>query len=71
MSADDSGPRGRLLIVDDESTLVAALVSTLREHGYTVTGATTPNDALGLMRQQQFDVMLTDLHLPKSIRLSV
>ena len=65
MSADDSGPRGRLLIVDDESTLVTALVSTLREHGYTVTGATTPNDALGLMRQQQFDVMLTDLHLPE------
>jgi signal transduction histidine kinase len=56
---------GRLLIVDDEATLVTALLSTLREHGYTATGATTPGDALEVIRRQPVDVMLTDLHLPE------
>jgi signal transduction histidine kinase len=65
MSAEASVSPGRLLIVDDESTLVTALLSTLREHGYTATGATTPSDALELIRQKRFDVMLTDLHLPE------
>jgi hypothetical protein len=54
-----------LLIVDDESSLVTALLSTLRDHGYTAAGATTPTDALELIRRQPFDVMLTDLHLPE------
>src|SRR5688572_4232897 len=65
MSAGVSATSGRLLIVDDESTLVTALLSTLRDEGYTVTGATTPTDALEIIRRQQFDVMLTDLHLPE------
>ena len=65
MSAGVSATSGRLLIVDDESTLVAALLSTLREEGYSATGATTPTDALEIIRRQQFDVMLTDLHLPE------
>jgi hypothetical protein len=65
MSDQSSTPRTRLLIVDDESTLVTALLSTLREHGYAATGATTPTDALELIRTQPFDVMLTDLHLPE------
>jgi signal transduction histidine kinase len=56
---------GRLLVVDDESNLVTALLSTLREEGYTVTGATTPTDALEILRRERFDVMLTDLHLPE------
>src|SRR5688500_2074645 len=65
MKPDASGESGRLLIVDDESALVTALVSTLREHGYTAVGATTPTDALELIRRQRFDIMLTDLHLPE------
>ena len=56
---------GSLLVVDDEATLVTALLSTLREQGYTVTGVTTPGDALEIIRRQPVDVMLTDLHLPE------
>ena len=65
MSKPPSTPLGRVLVVDDEATLVTALLSTLREHDYVVTGATTPTDALELLRRQPFDVMLTDLHLPE------
>ena len=56
---------GRLLIVDDETTLVTALLSTLRESGYTAIGATSPGDALAILRRQPVDVMMTDLHLPE------
>ena len=65
MKPDESTQPGRVLVVDDESALVTALLSTLREHGYTAAGATTPTDALALIRKQSFDVMLTDLHLPE------
>src|SRR5688500_3210837 len=65
MIVESPAPAGRLLIVDDESTLVTALLSTLREHGYTAIGATTPTDALEIIKRQPVDVMLTDLHLPE------
>ena len=65
MNSDESASSRRLLIVDDESALVTALLSTLREHGYAADGATTPGDALELLRRKPFDVMLTDLHLPE------
>jgi signal transduction histidine kinase len=65
MKTDEPQQAGKLLVVDDESALVTALLSTLREEGYAATGATTPTDALELIRRQSFDVMLTDLHLPE------
>src|SRR5688572_2767485 len=65
MIVETPAPAGRLLIVDDESILVTALLSTLREHGYTAIGATTPTDALEIIKRQPVDVMLTDLHLPE------
>jgi CheY-like chemotaxis protein len=65
MTAEAALSPGRILIVDDEASLVTALLSTLREHGYTVVGATMPGDALEILRRQPIDVMLTDLHLPE------
>ncbi len=55
---------GRLLIVDDETTLVTALLSTLRDSGYTAVGAANPLEALDILGRERFDVLLTDLHLP-------
>jgi signal transduction histidine kinase len=56
---------GKVLVVDDETTLVTALLSTLRESGYVAVGATTPSDALAQLRSEHFDILLTDLHLPE------
>lgn len=64
MNGPGTVPFGRLLIVDDETTLVAALFSTLQEEGYQARGVTTPGEALEIIRRREVDVMLTDLHLP-------
>ena len=51
----------RLLIVDDEEALMTALCKTLETHGYSVTGFISPQQALAQLREQQFDLLLTDL----------
>ena len=55
----------RLLIVDDEEALMTALCKTLETQGYTVTGFTSPKQALAQLREQQFDLLLTDLMMPE------
>jgi len=55
----------RLLIVDDEEALMTALCKTLEMQGYAVTGFTSPQQALAHLREQQFDLLLTDLMMPE------
>jgi signal transduction histidine kinase/FixJ family two-component response regulator len=57
--------RARLLIVDDEETLMTALCKTLEAEGYAVTGFTSAQQALDQLRQSQFDLLLTDLNMPE------
>lgn len=61
----------QLLVLDDESPLVTALLSTLRENGYEAAGATTPTGALALLQSRRFDVLLTDLNLPEMDGIAV
>ena len=56
--------RPRLLVVDDETRQVDALCRTLTPEGYDVTGFTVPQEALDALREQPFDVLLTDLMMP-------
>jgi len=56
--------RGRLLIVDDESSLMKALCHTLEEEGYTTTGVTSGAGAISALREGQHDLLLTDLIMP-------
>ena len=55
----------RLLIVDDEEALMTALCKTLETQGYSVTGFTSSQQALKQLREQQFDLLLTDLMMPE------
>lgn len=57
--------RGRLLIVDDEQAQMRALCTTLENEGYVATGFTSGKQALELLRQQPFDLLLTDLTMPE------
>jgi signal transduction histidine kinase len=66
-----SDPMLRILVLDDEAPIVSALVSTLRENGFHVVGATTPTEALARLRAQRFDVLLTDLNLPEMDGIAV
>jgi two-component system sensor histidine kinase/response regulator len=59
-------PAARLLIVDDEVREVTALMQALAKHGYAVTGAHSADEALRLLRSESFDLLLTDLMMPKT-----
>lgn len=54
----------RILIVDDEESLVKALSNTLQERGYQTAGFTQGRAALDALRQTQFDLLLSDIMMP-------
>jgi signal transduction histidine kinase len=51
----------RVLIVDDEAAHMRALCDTLQQEGYLTRGFTSGLEALAALREQPFDVLLTDL----------
>lgn len=55
---------GSLLIVDDEAAQLAALSNTLGQRGYATAGASSGEDALVLLEERRFDLLLTDLQMP-------
>lgn len=60
----DPMPLARVLIVDDEATLLRGLCETLANQKYETTGFTTAADALRALRERRFDLLLTDLVMP-------
>ena len=56
--------RRRVLVVEDDSELRSALALVLGAEGFLVTSAGTAREALALFREQDFDVLVTDLGLP-------
>jgi two-component system sensor histidine kinase/response regulator len=54
-----------LLIIDDEAPHLKALCETLSAQGYRTTGFTSPKEALTALRNQPFDLVLTDLMMPE------
>jgi len=55
----------RLLVVDDDPAIREALADELREAGYDVAIAADGNEAAALARQGGFDLVLTDLAMPR------
>ena len=53
-----------ILIVDDEAEIRESLGEILKEDGYTVTTTATASEALILLRDASYDVMLLDIGLP-------
>jgi DNA-binding NtrC family response regulator len=56
--------KGRVLIVDDEQHQRDILQMILESEGYTTSSAANGRQALRLVREQHFDVALTDLKMP-------
>ncbi len=55
----------RILIVDDEKIALKNLEHVMKKEGYEVTGTQSGQNALKLLGEQQFDVVLTDLKMEK------
>src|ERR1035438_5484103 len=58
-------PIATLLIVDDEAAQMKALHDTLETEGYSAIGFTSASAALAALREQSFDLVLTDLMMPE------
>ncbi len=54
-----------ILVVDDEPAVLAATSRILRQHGYTILGAATHEEALDLASAHDFRLLLTDSVMPK------
>jgi DNA-binding response OmpR family regulator len=61
----------RILLVDDEQSIQALLSYPLRKEGYDVVQATDGRQALERFDEQQFDLVVLDLMLPKLDGLEV
>ena len=64
-SALSNSPVGRIIVVDDEPELKNILVEALSAQGFEVTGCSSGQQALEELRQREFDLLLTDIMMPK------
>ena len=55
---------GKILVVDDEVELKNILVEALISQGYEAVGLTAGEEALVTLREQPFDILVTDLMMP-------
>jgi CheY-like chemotaxis protein len=61
----ESPPKPRLLLVDDNVSLLVTLRLVLEHNGFEVVPAANVNEALKFIGSQTFDVLLSDLHMPQ------
>lgn len=55
----------KVLLVDDETTILETVENKLRKEGFTVFAATTAEDGMRLFKQVKPDICLLDIMLPK------
>jgi DNA-binding response OmpR family regulator len=56
--------KNRILLVEDNDDVLTVFQEGLEGHGFEVVSASTVTEALSLISVEQFDVLLSDLHLP-------
>src|SRR5687767_6185645 len=62
---------GRLLVVDDEESLRITTAAILEKEGYSVDTASSGDEAIALLNDADYDLVLTDLHMEGGDGLSV
>lgn len=60
-----------LLVVDDEARILSALQRSLRREGWRVLTASTPDEAMRLLRDEPVDAVLSDHKMPRISGLDV
>ena len=54
----------RILVVDDDESLVAIISEVLEDDGYDVTTASSGEEAIELFRNTRFPLVITDIRMP-------
>ena len=62
--SDETPNAARILVVDDEEMIRPLLTQILVREGYDVTTATDGQEAIDLLLQERFDVVITDMVMP-------
>lgn len=57
-------PKAKLLLVDDEKNILRSLQRVLRKEPYELTTATSGDQAVGLLEEQRFDLVISDARMP-------
>lgn len=60
-----TAPLGRVLVVDDEIELMSALCDMLEQRGYQPAGFSSGREVLEVLKEKDFDLLLTDLMMPE------
>ena len=66
-SAQELRGHARILLVDDEPTLLSIAAQWLKSLGHTVSCAADADEALGILAEHRFDLLLTDIVMPGSM----
>lgn len=61
---DKTGTLASVLVVDDEQYMCDVCARTLRRCGYDVVATTDPQVAVHLLKQQPFDLLISDIRMP-------
>src|SRR5829696_7474004 len=69
----DSAPldEARLLVIDDEESVALTVSAILGQEGFQVETASSGNEAVSLLEQTEYDLVLTDLHMEGGDGISV
>jgi len=63
MKTESANIPGKILIVDDEKDILRALEFILSREGYSVSTATSGEEAIELLKKDEYDLVLTDLRM--------
>ncbi len=55
----------KLLVLDDDKHVVSYMADNLSAKGYSVTGVTSPREALARIEREDFDLVITDVEMPE------
>jgi len=64
MTPTEAGTAHRVLLVDDDSAVLAMMSQGLERKGFEVVAASSVTEALRRIATESFDVLITDLHMP-------
>ncbi|MBI4825404.1 MAG: NAD(P)H-dependent oxidoreductase subunit E [Nitrospirae bacterium] len=57
---------GKILVVDDEPDVLKSCESILRQEGYSIDSAGSGPEAIGILQNNEYDIVFTDIELPEN-----